>query len=64
MPRESAAALRREYESVKRLYHRVGNKAAGRPARSREQRDYAVVKAEYNRLGRRLGRLTGKQARR
>ena len=63
MPRESAAALRREYESVKRLYHKVGRAAEGRPARSQSQRDYAVVKAEYHRLGRRLGRLTGKRER-
>ena len=63
MPRESAAALRREYESVKRLYHRAGRAAAGKPARSRAQRDYAVVRAEYHRLGRLLGRLTGKRSR-
>ena len=61
MPRESAASLRREYESVKQLYHRVGKKAAGRPARSQAQRDYAVVREEYHRLGRRLGRLTRKR---
>lgn len=63
MPRESITALRKEYESVKRLYHRVGREAVGKPARSQAQRDYAVVRGEYLRLGRRLGRLTGKRAR-
>ena len=57
------AALRREYEQVKRLYHKVGKKAAGKTSRSREKRDYAVVKDEYHRLGRQLGRLTGKRSR-
>jgi len=63
MPRKSTTTLRRKYESVKRLYHKVGREAAGKPARSREQRDYAVVRAEYHRLGRRLGRLTRKKTR-
>jgi Ribonuclease G/E len=65
MPRESSqvAAARREYEQCKRLYHKVGKKAAGKPARSQVQRDYAVVKREYHRLGRRLGTLTRKRGR-
>lgn len=63
MPRESVAALRKEYESVKRLYHKVGKKAAGKPTRSQAQRDYSVVREEYHRLGRRLGRLTKKTPR-
>lgn len=60
MPRESksTSSVRREYEQVKRLYHKVGKKAAGKPARSQVQRDYAEVKREYHRLGRRLGSLT------
>jgi hypothetical protein len=59
MPRETreTAAVRREYEHVKRLYHKVGKKAAGKPASSQEQRDYTTVKTEYHRLGRLLGRL-------
>jgi len=65
MPRESSTtkAVRREYEQVKRLYHKVGEKAAGKPARSQAKRDYAAVKSEYNRLGRRLGKLTKKKPR-
>jgi hypothetical protein len=65
MPRESSqtASTRRDYEQVKRLYHKVGKKAAGKPARSREQRDYNVVKREYHRLGNRLGSLTRKRDR-
>jgi hypothetical protein len=65
MPRESSqvAAARREYEQCKLLYHKVGKKAAGKPARSQCQRDYAVVRAEYLRLGKRLGKLTKKRER-
>jgi hypothetical protein len=65
MPRESSttSAVRREYERVKRLCRKVGAKAAGKPARSQSQRDYAVVKGEYLRLGRKLGKLTKKRAR-
>jgi hypothetical protein len=65
MPRETreTAAVRREYEQVKRLYHKVGKKAAGKPARSQEQRDYDEVKTEYHRLGKLLGRLTKRKKR-
>jgi hypothetical protein len=60
MPRESSqiTTARREYEQCKRLYHKVGKKAAGKPARSQSQRDYVTVRAEYHRLGKRLGQLT------
>ena len=65
MPRERAQVkeARRDYQRVNHLYHRVGDAAAGKPRRSRAQRDYAVVKAERNRLGRRLAKLTGRRAR-
>ena len=65
MPRESSQtkAVRREYEQVKRLYHKVGEKAAGKPSRSQAQRDYAEVKREYHRLGRQLGSRTKKKNR-
>jgi hypothetical protein len=55
--------LRSKYEQVKRLYHKVGKKAAGKPARSQVQRDYVELRAEYHRLGRRLGLLTKKRSR-
>jgi len=65
MPRESSATrtLRNEYEEVKRLYHKLGKKVAGKPARSQVRRDYTTVKTEYHRLGKRLGRLTGRRPR-
>ena len=65
MPRESSKtrAVRREYEQVKKLCRKVGRLAAGKPKRSQAQRDYAVVKAEYHRVGRQLGKMTGKRAR-
>jgi|WetSurMetagenome_2_1015567.scaffolds.fasta_scaffold607457_2 hypothetical protein len=65
MPRESSTTreVRRQYEQVKRLCRKVGAKAAGKPARSQAQRDYAEVKGEYHRLGRKLGKLTKKRAR-
>jgi hypothetical protein len=65
MPRESntTKTVRREYEQVKRLYHKVGKKAAGKPARSQAQHDYAEVRTEYHRLGKQLGRLTKKRDR-
>jgi hypothetical protein len=65
MPRESSEvrATRREYEEVKQLCRKVGAKAAGKPKRSQAQRDYLVVKTEYHRLGRKLGRLTGRRSR-
>jgi hypothetical protein len=65
MPTESKTVktARREYEQVKRLYHKVGEKAAGTPPRSRPRRDYAEVKREYERLGKRLGKLTKKRPR-
>lgn len=68
MPRKktkktSERSIRRRYEDVKLLYHKVGRAAAGKPARSRAKRDYTEVRAEYHRLGRQLGRLTGKRAR-
>jgi hypothetical protein len=65
MPRETreTVAVRREYEQFKRLYHKVGKKAVGKPARSQERRDYAAVKAEYHRLGKHLGQLTQRKKR-
>ena len=65
MPRESSQikAVRREYEQVKRLYHKVGKKTAGKPARSQVRRDYNEVKREYHRLGKHLGSLTKKRSR-
>jgi hypothetical protein len=65
MPTESSSTrtVRREYEQVKRLYHKVGQRAAGRPANSQAKRDYATVKREYHRLGKQLGRLTKRHSR-
>jgi hypothetical protein len=65
MTRESSTtrAVRREYEQIKRLYHKVGKKATSKPEHSQVKRDYAEVKKEYNRLGRKLGRLTKKRPR-
>jgi hypothetical protein len=65
MPRESSTvkSVRREYEKIKRLCRKVGTKAAGKPKRSQAQHDYSEVRAEYHRIGRKLGKLTGKRAR-
>ena len=65
MPRESGktASVRREYNQVKSLYHKLGKKAADKPSRSQVQRDYVEIKGEYHRLGRQLGRLTRKRPR-
>ncbi len=65
MPRESSQvkAVRHEYNQVKSLYHKLGKKAAGKPARSQVKRDYVMVKKEYHRIGRQLGRLTKLRAR-
>jgi hypothetical protein len=65
MPRESSSTkeVRLQYEQVKKLCREVGKEAAGKPKRSREQRDYVEVKDEYHRLGRKLGKLTKKRPR-
>jgi hypothetical protein len=51
--------LRREYGTLKRAYHKAGRAAVGKPSGSKSQRDYREIKREMNRVGSRLGRLTG-----
>jgi hypothetical protein len=58
------ASARREYASLNSLYHKVGKKAFGKPASSAVKKDYRKVKAERNRAGAILGRLTGRKPRR
>ncbi len=53
------AATRREYDKLTRAYHKIGEKALGKPKKSQVQQDYQAVKRERNRVGRRLGLLTG-----
>jgi hypothetical protein len=55
------AAIRREYVAAKRLYHKIGKKAFGKPSRSGVQRDYCAIKREYRQLGRRLAGMTGRR---
>lgn len=66
MPTKSAkaATLRREYNAANREYHRTGKKAFGKPANSAAKKEYRAAKRERNLLGSKLGRLTGKRARR
>lgn len=57
-------AVRKEYESVKRLYHRVGKATGfGRKAKegSKALGEYVTVKREYRRAGRNLAKLTHKK---
>jgi hypothetical protein len=53
------ATTRREYNAVKRTYHKVGKAAFGKPASSTVKKEYAVVKRAYKKIGKELGRLTG-----
>jgi hypothetical protein len=57
------ATVRREYLTAKRLYHKIGKKAFGKPGRSGVQRDYCAIKREYRQLGQRLASLTGRKPR-
>lgn len=63
MPRTSKKTLvtqtRREYNTLKRAYHKIGKAAFGQPSGSKVKRDYHEVKRELNRVGSRLGKLTG-----
>lgn len=54
---------RREYEKLKRARRVIGKKAFGKPERSPAKRDYRTVDREYQKVGRRLGRLTGRKPR-
>ena len=51
--------IRREYETLKRAYHKAGRAAMGKPSGSRAKRDYREIKRELGRVGSRLGKLTG-----
>lgn len=66
MPTESKKIkeLRRDYNTVKKIYKQIGKKTLGTPKNSPIRRDYKEVKAEYNRIGRQLGHATGKRPRR
>ncbi|HVP24131.1 MAG TPA: hypothetical protein VMS77_09505 [Conexivisphaerales archaeon] len=68
MPRQSKQTLikkaRREYDELDRAYHKIGDKAMGKPKTSAIHRDYVAVKRERNRVGRHLGKLTGRKPRR
>lgn len=63
MPRVSKQTLvkatRREYETLKRAYRKIGKAAFGKPSGSKVKRDYREVKRALNQVGSRLGRLTG-----
>jgi hypothetical protein len=52
-------ATRAEYEKVKRVYHKAGKAAFGKPTNSTAKKEYKAVKAVYRRVGNKLGRLTG-----
>ena len=58
------AAARKEYQTAKRLYHKIGKQAFGKPSRSGVQRDYSTIKREYRRTGKQLANLTGRKPRR
>ena len=57
------AEVRKEYQTAKRLYHKIGKQAFGKPSRSSVQRDYGTIKSEYRRAGKRLAGLTGRKPR-
>lgn len=57
------ATTRREYLAAKRLYHKIGKQAFGKPDRSGVQRDYCAIKREYHHLGKCLAGLTGRKSR-
>jgi hypothetical protein len=50
---------RREYNKLTRAYHKAGNKAAGKPERSGAKKDYRIIQKERQKVGRKLGLLTG-----
>lgn len=56
-----AAAVRREYQAVKRLYHTVGKKVFGSPKNAPIRKEYAAVKREYHRVGKQLAKITKKR---
>ena len=48
------AAARKEYQTAKRLYHKIGKQAFGKPSRSGVQRDYACQRdhqVDYSHCG-------------
>lgn len=57
------ASTRREYEKLKQARRVIGQKAFGKPERSTVKKDYRTVDREYQKVGRRLGRLTGRKPR-
>lgn len=63
MPRASKKTLvrntRREYDTLTRAFHKAGRAAFGKPESSKAKRDYREIQKERNRVGRRLGVLTG-----
>jgi len=63
MPRVSKKTAiretRRAYDTLKRAYKKAGRAALGKPSGSKAKRDYRIIKGELNRVGRRLGKLTG-----
>jgi len=58
------ATVRREYTTAKRMYHKIGKKAFGKPSSSSVKKDYGAVKREYRRLGKQLAHMTGRRPRR
>lgn len=57
--RTQIAETRREYNKLRRAYHAAGKKAMGKPQKSEARKDYQLIKREVNRVGTRLGKLTG-----
>lgn len=68
MPRQTKQTIirktRSKYNELNRAYHKIGRQAMGKPKTSTVHRDYVAVKRERNRVGRALGKLTGRKPRR
>lgn len=54
---------RREYNAIKSVYHGLGKKVLGKPARSPIRKDYAIAKSAYHQAGRHLAKLTKRKPR-
>jgi hypothetical protein len=64
MPKKSStAALRKDYNEAKRVYHSLGRKAMGKSDSSPVKKDYKTAKAVYKKIGKQLGKATGMRAR-
>jgi hypothetical protein len=63
MPKQTKRAAitqaRKDYTKLNSAYHKIGQKAFGKPTRSQIHRDYEMVKRARNAAGRKLGKLTG-----